>query len=82
MQRSFPLYLILILAATVAMVPFAWMVSASLMTESDVVARRLLPSAFHWKNYVDAWQDAQFGLYFRNSLIIAGLQVLGIPAHQ
>jgi len=79
MRKSrLPLHLFLILVSVLALLPFAWMISSSFMTRADVLARRILPQALHWATYNEAWHDAQFGLYFRNSLILSSLQVLGI----
>lgn len=72
------LYGFLAVAGFLAFLPFAWMVSASFMTQAEVIRRTLLPGQIQWKNYAEAWRQANFGLYFRNSFVIASLQVLGI----
>jgi len=77
-KKRLLLHLFLVAVSVLALMPFAWMVSSSFMTRADVLARRLLPQALHWATYAEAWRDAQFGLYFKNSLILSSLQVLGI----
>ncbi|MBT5801060.1 MAG: carbohydrate ABC transporter permease [Gemmatimonadetes bacterium] len=57
--------------------PFAWMLLASFMTRGESLRRVFLPESLQWGNYLKAWQEADFGLYFENSLIIAVIQVSG-----
>jgi len=57
--------------------PFAWMLLASFMTRGESLRRVFLPESLQWGNYLKAWQEADFGLYFENSLIIAIVQVCG-----
>ncbi len=57
--------------------PFAWMLLASFMTRGESLRRAFLPESLQWGNYLKAWQEADFGLYFENSLIIAAVQVSG-----
>ncbi len=57
--------------------PFAWMLLASFMTRGESLRRVFLPESLQWGNYLKAWQEADFGLYFENSLIIAIVQVSG-----
>ena len=57
--------------------PFAWMLLASFMTRGESLRRVFLPESLQWGNYLKAWQEADFGLYFENSLIIAVIQVGG-----
>lgn len=48
-------------------------------TEQKVLARVGLPKGHllvRWSNYVDMWQNVNFGLYLRNSLIICGFTML------
>lgn len=65
------------LCGVAAGLPFVWMVLASFMTEGETLRRVLLPEQVQWANYALAWEEADFGLYFKNSLIIATVQVGG-----
>ena len=60
-----------------AAVPFVWMLFASFMTRSETLRKVFIPADVQWENYREAWHEADFGLYFENSLIIALLQVGG-----
>lgn len=71
------IYAGLVLGSGVATLPFIWMVLASFMTRGETMRRVLWPDSIQWSNYLQAWTEADFGLYFENSLIIASLQVAG-----
>ena len=78
-------YAVLILGAALAVVPFLWMVSASLMTQGEISAGRLLPGELRFGNYVDAWERANFAQFMWNSvritmITLAGLLAFSIPA--
>lgn len=71
------LYAILLLGGVVSLIPFAWMMSASLMTLGETVTRQLLPSVPRIENYVEAWQEANFTRYFLNSIVISAVILAG-----
>lgn len=68
--RSF-LYLLLLGGTFIALVPFAWMLSASLMTLGETIVRKWVPAVPQFANYVQAWQEANFSRYFLNSVLIS-----------
>jgi ABC-type glycerol-3-phosphate transport system permease component len=70
-------YAILILGTFIAVVPFLWMVSGSLMNLTEATGRAVLPNTPQWGNYEQAWTDANFSDYFVNSVIIATITVTG-----
>lgn len=70
-------YAVLVLGAAVAIVPFLWMLSASLMNLSEATGRAILPSSPQWDNYARAWNEANFREYFFNSVVIAALTIGG-----
>lgn len=72
--------LLLALGALAALLPFVWMLLSSFMTRGETIRRVLIPGQIQWHNYFEAWTEADFGHYFRNSLIIALLQVGGTLA--
>ena len=71
------LYAILLLGGAASLIPFAWMMSASLMTLGETVTRQLLPSVPRFENYVEAWQEANFTRYFLNSIVISAVILAG-----
>ncbi len=72
------LYLILILGAIVAILPFFWMVSTSLMTLGETINRQWLPKVPQFENYSEAWTEARFAKYFVNSVIITFVTIAGL----
>lgn len=72
------LYLILILGAVIAVTPFFWMVSTSLMTLGETIQRKAIPAAPQFENYLIAWNEAQFAKYFLNSVIITFTTIVGL----
>jgi multiple sugar transport system permease protein len=60
------------------LLPFVWMISASLKTELTVFQWPIqwIPTPAHWANYATVWQGPPpFLLYVRNSVIVAVARV-------
>jgi ABC-type glycerol-3-phosphate transport system permease component len=72
------LYLILIIGAILAIIPFFWMVSTSLMTLGETINRQWLPKVPQLSNYQQAWVQASFAKYFLNTVIITATTILGL----
>lgn len=63
---------ILIVGAAVVVVPFLWMFTTSLQTRAETYTNTsVLPTSWHWENYLHAWEAAPFGQYYLNSIIMA-----------
>jgi len=73
------IYLLLCAGAVTMVIPFLWMVSTSLKTDSNVFSTtiELIPDPFVWKNYVRIWEYAPFGKYFFNTLKVTLLVTAG-----
>jgi ABC-type glycerol-3-phosphate transport system permease component len=77
---------LLLLGAVVCVMPFLYMVSTSLKTVGETITRvsplpvspEFWPEFPQWGNYLEAWTRAQFGLFFRNSVITAAITVAGV----
>ncbi|WP_274650801.1 carbohydrate ABC transporter permease [Paenibacillus humicola] len=72
--------LILLTAGSVLFVlPFWWMVSTSLKSPQEIAQYppTFFPAQWHWKNYEEAWQLADFTTYTINTLTIAVFAVIG-----
>ncbi|HEX7003714.1 MAG TPA: carbohydrate ABC transporter permease [Trueperaceae bacterium] len=76
--RYVPVYLLLLFGAVVAVTPFFYMVSTSLMTLGEALTRTWVPQSPQWSNYVRAWNQAEFAQYFMNSVIITGTTIAGL----
>jgi ABC-type glycerol-3-phosphate transport system permease component len=70
-------YLLLSIGVLIAIFPFYWMISTSVMTLGDAQGTRLIPASIHLENYVDAWKEAKFSLYMWNSARITLLTLAG-----
>jgi ABC-type glycerol-3-phosphate transport system permease component len=76
-MRKIFTYVMLSLGVVVALFPFFWMISTSLMSLGEAQGTRMIPSEIHWENYVNAWNDAKFSLYMLNSVRITLLTLAG-----
>lgn len=66
---AFTHFFLLIVALT-CLFPLFWMLRSSLMTNETVLLdKSLIPSALHFENYMQAWIDGNFSIYFLNSVI-------------
>ncbi|ARQ61719.1 carbohydrate ABC transporter permease [Rhizobium sophoriradicis] len=76
------LYVIVITVTVVMLMPFAWMLSASLKLSRDVFAFPIewIPSQPQWQNYVDIWTKIPLALFIYNTskltIIVTLLQLL------
>lgn len=62
-------YVVLILLACLMLIPFVWMLSASLKLNKDVFAFPIewIPSNPRWRNYVDIWTKIPLLTFIKNS---------------
>jgi ABC-type glycerol-3-phosphate transport system permease component len=74
---NFLIYIVLVFGAILALIPFVYTVSVSLMNLTEATGGELLPATPQWGNYVDAWQDANFALYLGNSFKITAITLAG-----
>lgn len=76
------LYLVAFASALMFMFPFVWTISSSLKTPAEIMVYppTLLPEQFLWENYIIAWTTVEFGPYFRNSIYVTGLSLIGQTA--
>lgn len=73
------IYLILLAGAVVVMVPLWWMITTSLKRPSEVFSfpPTLLPKVIRWQNYPEVFSKAPFALYFRNTLFVVIMDLIG-----
>jgi ABC-type glycerol-3-phosphate transport system permease component len=82
LQRAASQFLLLLLTVALSIMflfPFAWTITSSLKTAFEVIAfpPTFLPRVAQWGNYAEAWSYADFGLFFRNSILVTGLGLVG-----
>ncbi len=73
----FVTHFLLMAGSFIAIVPFLWMTSASIMSEGEARSARLIPKQAHFENYLEAWKQANFSEHFKNSVIITVITVSG-----
>lgn len=65
--------LFLILWAIIALFPILWGVLSSLKANDEIFASPWSwPAELRWDNYVRAWNEADIGRYFGNTIIVVG----------
>lgn len=67
----------LLLVVAIALYPILWMISSSFKAPADVFTptASLIPAKVVWTNYADAWNKAPFGVFLKNSVIVAAITV-------
>ena len=73
------LYIAVIGGALLFAMPFIWMISASFRTATEINLRPLdlFPRVLHWENYTSPWASYPFPSFYRNSIVVTTLSVLG-----
>jgi len=73
------IYLLLAIGALVFLLPFFWMISASLKTPSEIYIfpPKWLPEKPMVINYLEAWKRAPFSRFMINTLVVAISVILG-----
>lgn len=71
--------LIVLAGAILMLTPLAWMLSTSFKDEGDVflIPVRWIPQRIRWSNYPEALTFVPYWRYFRNSVEVTGLAVVG-----
>jgi multiple sugar transport system permease protein len=66
-------YALLVCAASLAILPFLYMISLSLQTDAETLAGVpvIIPEVPQYQNYVEIWDRAPFGRFVLNSFIVA-----------
>lgn len=78
--REGVLYAFLTLIVVALLIPFVWVVGGAFKTQGEFVANpgAWLPNSFgNFQNFVTLFTDKNFGTYLRNSMIVAGVAVVG-----
>lgn len=65
-------HVILLLASLLFMIPFVYMISISLASDSSVVLAQytLIPREFHFENYINIFKDTKVDVWLWNSVVI------------
>jgi raffinose/stachyose/melibiose transport system permease protein len=72
-------YFLLIALAVINIFPIAMLMLSSVKTTREIFMKPFsLPTVWKFSNYVQAWQKANFALYFKNSILITGISLLSL----
>ncbi len=69
---------LLILFTIIFMVPFLWLLSASLKVRADVFNNTWIPDPIAWENYVNVWQVTPMLTWFKNSVLVGILAAAAV----
>ncbi|MFJ6571012.1 carbohydrate ABC transporter permease [Streptomyces sp. NPDC091292] len=68
----------LVVWALMVGVPLLWVLWSSFKDTNSILTDPWgLPTTFHWENWSKAWDDANMGTYFVNTVIVVGGSVIG-----
>lgn len=57
--------------------PIAWMFLSSVKSQQELLlGNTILPREWHFENYINIWERANFFVYFKNSLLICAITAL------
>lgn len=70
-------YTVLIIGASISLIPFAWMIMKSMMSLGESLGPTIIPTEWHPENLVQAWQEAEFSRYMINSVVITLITLAG-----
>jgi multiple sugar transport system permease protein len=64
------IYILLLLGSFIMILPFLWMLSASVKTNNEVFLFPVqwIPKVIHWENFQEIWQRIHFLTYYKNSI--------------
>lgn len=76
------LYAVVVAGGVLYALPFVWMLSTSVKPASEVFLTppRWLPSSWHWENYTLPWENLPFLTFYKNTVIVTGLNIVGTLA--
>ena len=76
-SKLLTLYIPLMVFFLFIVFPFYWIFISALKRERDMfnVPLQYLPSPATLENYVQAWKDSGFAVFFRNSFLVSGISV-------
>ena len=78
--KLLPGYIILMLWVIFTIVLLVWILAASLSTSRDIYSGNVFgfSTGLHFENYATAWKTQNVSLFFMNSVLYAGVALVGI----
>jgi raffinose/stachyose/melibiose transport system permease protein len=80
MKRNVKKYLLTFIVSVYALIslyPLIWLLFQSFKSDAEFF-QNMYSFTLHprWMNYVDAWNKANFGAYYKNSVIVTGISIM------
>lgn len=77
--RNTIVYILLLIVVIVTVLPFVWMLSASLKSEATIFqnSMQLIPLHPLWSNYADVWKQVPYALFYLNTIKVSFLSTAG-----
>jgi ABC-type glycerol-3-phosphate transport system permease component len=72
------LYIFLVFGALMFLYPFVWMITATLVPESDISDLTIIPSSISLKSYIQMFDKIPIGRALLNSIFVASSITLGV----
>lgn len=77
--KVFFIHLFLVVITLSCLFPLFWMLRSAVMTNQTIfVDKSFIPSEIHLENFMKAWVEGNFGMYFLNSVVYTVSVVVGI----
>ena len=75
--KKYILYLFLGIYAICSIYPFIWLLLFSLKNNEEILVTNIfgIPSVLRFENYVNAWNNFNIALYFKNSVLVSSVTV-------
>lgn len=69
----------LLVGSVLVLYPLAWMLATALKSDAEVLINSsLIPWDVQWDNFSKAWNSAPFDTYLRNTLLLTGVNLIGV----
>ncbi|WP_191557374.1 carbohydrate ABC transporter permease [Metabacillus idriensis] len=76
--KNFILYFLLSFVLFVFLGPYIWMLMTAVKSQGDVMVwpPKILPTEFHWENFLRIWQETNLPRAFLNSFIVSAISTI------
>jgi multiple sugar transport system permease protein len=71
-------FILLIVCTIMFFAPFAWLITASLKTRSEVFNSELFPNPVAWENYINVWRMTPMLSWLKNSMLVGFLAAVTV----
>lgn len=75
-MRNFVTYTLLVLVSFTMIFPYIWMLVISVKPKNELYSGNLLPSVFHFENYIRVFTETKMLLYLWNSIYVSAIIIV------